>query len=109
MKTNYEVNTKCDKCNSQMYPIEMPKDTNEMLELMKTTYQYKKPSLMSKKMFCQSIKKGYIRFKCPNDIFEKMIQLQEILIQGFINANVCKDCPLEVCLWTKCNRGGYLK
>lgn len=92
-----------------MLPVEMPKTNNETLRLLKDVYKYNKPVLMSKKIFIASIHKGYVRFKCPKCNFEKLTQISELIIKGFIDANTCKSCDLDVCLWTKCTKGGYIK
>lgn len=108
-KKKFEVNTICERCNTQMFPFEMPKSNNELVRLMKNTYDYKKPFIIAKKVFCKQIRMTYIRFMCDKCKFEKMVKLEEIFANGFIDGNICKKCPLDNCLWINCKRGGYLK
>ncbi len=104
----------CEKCimdNDEqiVLPVEMPKSRNELINYMKEHFNYNKPFILSNKQFEKLIRQNFIRFKCPKCGWEKISKLQEILIQGFINAYVCKTCELDVCLWVNCTKGGYIK
>lgn len=116
MNKNSTISIFCDKCKTEIVmPIPMPQDKHgqplldETIKLLQDKYRYKKPSLISKKMFVKAIHKGFIRFQCPKCKWEKLTKLQEILIQGLINANICRTCDLDVCLWVNCPKGGYIK
>jgi|WetSurMetagenome_2_1015567.scaffolds.fasta_scaffold44185_6 hypothetical protein len=109
MIKGYIVNTICEKDNEQMYPIEMPKENSELIKMIEKRFNYKKPFVLTKTQFAKIIRGGYILFECKKCGFKKMIKTEEILVQGYINAKICKTCPLDVCLWVNCTLGGYIK
>lgn len=92
-----------------MMPVKMPRTNNEIVKLLKETYHYNKPLFIHKKTFAKIILRTYVRFKCTKCCYEKLTQIQELLIQGFIDSNICKDCDLDTCLWINCKKGGYRK
>lgn len=104
-----EIKTTCDKDNLQMFPYPLPESNNELIRLLKNVYKYNKPFILTKKRFCKLIRGGYIRFKCKKCGFEKLIKIEEILVNGYIDGNVCKKCELETCEWVNCTKGGYMK
>lgn len=92
-----------------MFPYHFPTSNNEIIRLLKEVYDYKKPVIMSKKRFVKLILGGYIRFKCSKCNFEKLIKIEELLINGYIDSNICKNCEHDLCLWVNCKNGGYIK
>lgn len=107
---NFKINIYCEKCKKAiMLPVEMPQTKNELIKYVKDKFDYSKPFILTEKQFDKLIRSSYIRFKCPKCNWEKITKLQQILIEGFIDASVCKNCELDVCLWINCKKGGYLK
>lgn len=103
------LNTKCERDNSQMYPISLPETNNEIIRLLKEEFDFKKFILISKKVFCKLIRKGYILFGCKQCNFKRLMLLEDIFINGYINGNICKTCEYDNCLWIDCDKGGYIK
>ncbi len=104
------ININCERCNNDIViPINMPESNNELIRLLKDKFNFKKPIVMPKKIFAKYIKRNYIRFKCPSCGWEKITELNELILNGFIDTNICKNCDSEICLWIKCKNGGYIK
>lgn len=109
MQKSQPINIHCEKCKTGIpIPVKMP-EGKELIKLLKNKYNYKKPTILNEKTFIKLIHRSYIRFQCPNCKWEKMTQVNELMIQGFINANICKNCELDLCLWVNCGNGGYIK
>jgi hypothetical protein len=104
----------CEKCEKDNHsqnvviPINMPKG-DELIKLLEVRFNYKKPFLLKKNQFEKIIHKTYLLFKCPICGWLKMSKLNELILQGFINVEICCDCDLDLCLWNKCEKGGFIK
>ncbi len=105
--TSVVISLHCDACIARtgakvvMMPYELPPD-KELIKLLKLKFGVK--HWIPLKIF----KRTYIYFKCPVCHWEKFTKLQELIAQGFINTDICKDRPENLCSWVDCKRGGYI-
>jgi hypothetical protein len=106
--SNYTMSLYCESAwCKELYTIMLPHELPNDKELHKMLKERFNPKFA--RIPLNGFKRTYVYFVCPVCGWEKFTKVSQMVEEKYIDVEICKDCKSDVCLWTKCKLGGYIK